>query len=193
MPRKDAAEKVFKKLLEIGVVAVTCRGVELDRLALILKNGVDVFPTNSPIWADFMDKAVKYGGKAQVVQVFDHQRLKRTFKEINAHADPSEIQKLKDTYRSWEISVDGNKFWCSMLPFEDGRRTTAYEIAYGWFIPDNPWNALIALAIFLETEQEREVALSLLNNWPDPTPVTPGSIDTAVCDRQEHHSETDRE
>jgi hypothetical protein len=70
---------------------------------------------------------------------------------------------------SSETSVDGNKIWFSMLSFEDGRRTTPYEIAYGSFIPDDPWDALIALAIFVETDQERDTALGLLENWHDPT------------------------
>jgi len=55
-----------------------------------------------------------------------------------------------------------------MLPLEDRRRTTAYEVAYGWYTPGNAWDALIALAIFVETDQQRDYALGLLKSWIDP-------------------------
>jgi hypothetical protein len=163
-------------LLAMGVIAVTCRGVGFDRLGVILENGCDVSPTHSPIFADDIEKAIEYGGGAQVVQVFDNERLQRTFTEVSADTDPSEIQKLKDTYQSWEISLDGKKIWFSMLPFEDGRRATPYEVAYGWFIPDNPLDALIAVAIFVGTDRERDTALRLLDNWLDPEPTSIGMI-----------------
>jgi len=167
--RKGAAKKVSDLLLKMGIVAVTCRGVPLDRLPVIISNGCDVLPTDSPIFADFMDKAIEYGGAAQVVQIFDIDQLKRTFTEVSAHIDSNKIQKLKETYKSWEKSGDREKIWFSMLQFEDQRRTTSHEVAYGWFIPGNPWDALIALAIFVETDQQRDYALGLLGSWIDPS------------------------
>ena len=97
--RKEAANQVFNKLLELGVVAVTCRGVVLDRPGAILENGCDVSPTDSPIFADFIDKAIEYGGPAQIVQVFDIEKLKRSFAEVSVQTDPNQIQELKKTYK----------------------------------------------------------------------------------------------
>jgi hypothetical protein len=158
---------VFNKLLELGVVTVTCRGVGLDRLGLILDNGCDVLPTDSAIFADFMDKAIEYGGPTQVLQIFDIERLKRSF--VSVHGDPNQIQELRKTYKSWETSLNGEKIWFSMLPFEDWRRATPNEAAYGWYIPGNAWDALIALGLFVETNQQRDHALRLLQAWIDPT------------------------
>jgi hypothetical protein len=153
----------------LKVVAVMCRCVSLDRLPFILANGCDVEPTNSPMFCDSIHKATEYGGSPQVVQVFGHEGLKRTFKRINVDFDPSEIERLKGIYRSWEASVNGNNIWFSMFSFEDRRRNSAYELAYGWYIPGDPWKALIALAIFVETDQHRNYALGLLDGWVDPS------------------------
>jgi hypothetical protein len=165
--RKEAAEQVFNKLLELGVVAVTCRGVGLDRLGVILDNGCDVSPTDSPIFADSIDKAIEYGGPSQVLQIFDIEKLNLSFTEVSVHADPNRIQELKNTYKSWETSLNREKIWFSMLPLEDRRLTKPNEAAFGWYIPGNAWDALIALAIFVETHQQRDHALGLLQGWID--------------------------
>ena len=167
--RKAAANEVFNRLLKMGLLANFSRGFDIDRLSYILANGCDVSPTNSPMFvADGMDKAVEYGGLNQVIQVFDLHAIKRTWTEISSEEEREKIEALKKKYTSWEVSADGSHIWYSMFPFDERRRTTPYEAAYGWYIPGNAWEALMALAIFVDTDAGTETTLSLLKSCKDP-------------------------
>jgi|SRR5689334_15979013 hypothetical protein len=147
--RKEAAKLAESWFFKNGIIPCQCRGVNLDRLPDILRNGCDVYPTNSPMFmaADF-GKAIEYGGDSQVIQIFDVKKTKRTWIEIDSNEDPAVIENLKETYTSWESSVNGNRIWFSMFPIDHPARTKAYEADYGWFIPGDAKEALIGLAIF---------------------------------------------
>ncbi|HZK96504.1 MAG TPA: hypothetical protein VFC67_20045 [Prolixibacteraceae bacterium] len=54
-----------------------------------------------------------------------------------------EIDKLIKIYTSFEYVEDGHKIWFSRLKENDTRRNTEYEIEYGYWIPENPLNALV--------------------------------------------------
>ena len=160
--RKKAARQVFRALIKDGIFATCCRGVRLDCLSCILMNGCDVSPTNSPIFADDMDKAIEYGGADQVIQIFDPKLLKRSWTEVRSDEDASRIESLKRYYKSWETSQDGSHIWFSMFAFESRYRTSAYEVDYGWFIPDDAQKALTAIAIFVETRASADRTIALI-------------------------------
>lgn len=152
--------KQFSNSLMLEVVKKTGtlglnRGVAAQSLELVLKNGVDVQPTDSPIFAsDHLSKALEYGCDAdQVVMVFDRQKLSRTWVELDAGSSAEDISALRAKFPTRLDSTDG-KIWLSKLNEHDGRLATLYEIQYGFFVPEDPWKALICLIYLSAAEIE---------------------------------------
>lgn len=143
------------------LILLKYRAVSIDRLEYTLKNGVDVKPTNSPIFCSELEKAMEYGGWPKVVMGFDYQKLDRTFREEPSDIDQSELNALKATFPTVEKIKDGKLIWLSRLNKDDGRRRN-YEISYGYWIPGSPWNCLkILLLISLNEAQIGEYSKHL--------------------------------
>ncbi len=129
------------------------RGVGIDRLAQVLSTGIDVVPSDAPIFADRLDKALEYGGVPKVVLALDPTKLDRTFREVSANTDPDAIAELKKTFPT-EIKSDcGTMLWLTKLSFEDRRATKSYERDYAWWIPGNSMEALRAVLLFTDSIQ----------------------------------------
>ena len=145
--------EVVKKTGTLGLN----RGVSAESLKLVLQNGIDVEPTESPIFAvQYIDKALEYGCNAdQIVMVFDPQKVSRTWVELDAGSSTEEINKLQAIFPTRLDSRDG-KIWLSKFNQDDGRLATSYEINYGFFVPGDPWNSLI----FLMYLSDREIEIS---------------------------------
>lgn len=118
------------------------RSVSFDRLSDVIQNGVDVFPTDSPIYVGDLDKALEYGDWPKVVMALDWNHLKPTYKRVPSDIAESELNELMGTYPTKFESDDGSNFWLTRLSREDRRATTDYESAYGRYIPDNPFQCL---------------------------------------------------
>jgi hypothetical protein len=124
------------------------RAVSLDSLDHVLRTGIDVVPTDAAIWAaDDPKKAMEYGGNDKAILVLDGTRMKRSFCELESNASPEAIMATELVFGSdFDITTDGAR-WYSRLPRADRRRCSAYEIAYGWYVPGNPSAALAAVII----------------------------------------------
>ena len=144
----------FSNILSKKIITSTYRAVSFERLENIIKYGVDVYPTDSVIYCDTLEKAMEYGGWPKVVMAFDMKRLQKTFKEVSANIDPNELEKLRSIYPTMEESKDGSKLWLSRLNFDDPRRGSGYEIAYAWWIQASPWDCLeFVLLVGLSEDQ----------------------------------------
>jgi len=124
-----------------------CRGVSADRLTYVLRHGIDVDPTDAPIWVSGIDKAVEYGGWPKLILVLDATRLDRTFRELATSGDATERALLRRTFPTECASEDGSHIWLSRLAPTDTRLATGYEIAYGRWIPGDAREALLAILV----------------------------------------------
>jgi hypothetical protein len=161
--RKAAANEVFDRLLKMGLFANFSRGVDIDPLSYILANGCDVSPTNSPMFvADGMDKALSMAERIKLYKsLISTQSRERGPKSALRKG----VRKLKTEEKVHFVgTVDG---WQSHLVFHVSFRRRA---------PDDPVRsslrggieALMALAIFVETDAGSEATLSLLKSCKDP-------------------------
>jgi hypothetical protein len=123
------------------------RSVSIDKLPAIMKNGIDVVPTDSPIYVGDLDKALEYGGWPKVVMALNWERLKHTYSCVDSNISEAELCELMKTYSTKLESVDGSNYWLSRLDKDDLRATTDYERAYGRWIPDNPFDCLTMVMV----------------------------------------------
>jgi hypothetical protein len=124
------------------------RGVELERLPTILKNGCDVEPVDAPLFVAHLKKAIEYGANGdQIVQFFRSQRLKRTWVEKPSSIGDDEKEELRKTYPTVLTSRDGKLLWFTRLAEDDPRSTKDYEKCYGAWIPGDPFDALTCIIV----------------------------------------------
>jgi hypothetical protein len=133
------------------------RGVALDRLLTVFTTGVDVEPTDAPIYCSDFDKAWEYGGSAvgvgpRVIFALDQNMLERTFRTLPLDAEPGEIAEVRETYPHHHDEHTAG-LWFSRID----RYRPSDEIPYGYWIPGNAKDAL--QAIFL-LGIEREAVVS---------------------------------
>jgi len=130
------------KHLMAALLTEACRGVSADRLSYVLRHGIDVDPTDAPIWVSSIDKAMEYGGWPKLILVLDVTRLDRTFREPVDAVDRASLRRMFPTEVA---SEDGSQFWLSRLAATDRRLASEYEVAYGRWIPGNARDALVAI------------------------------------------------
>ena len=146
----DETDLVFKIQALLGRDLWGCkfRGVELDRLPNVLESGIDVIPTNAPIFADFLDKALEYGGWPKLVLALDSRQMEKTFKEVPSSIPEAELAELCSTFPLVLPSSDGRSLWLTRLSEGDPRIGTAYEYGYAWWIRGDAFKALNAVLLF---------------------------------------------
>lgn len=126
----------------------SCRGVPWDRLPVILATGCDVEPSDSPIFASCLEKALEYGHEGdQVIQVFDHECLRPSFCDRAVTISDEERAETERNYPTVIPSEDSSSLWFTRLSPDDSRAATGYEREYGYWIPGNPIEALCALIL----------------------------------------------
>lgn len=140
----DLMSEIIKKFRTLEYF----RGVSAERLRNILRHGVDVFPTNSPIFADIgVDKALEYGSAGdQVIMMLDRAGLDPTWREIEAVETDTACALAKEFPTRLE-SADGTKIWFSKLSLDNTRLATDYERAYSFVVPGDPWETLMCLIV----------------------------------------------
>ena len=57
---------LFELTIDLGIAGCAFRAVGVDRLRSVLENGIDVVPTDAPIYVDDISKAWEYGGIPEV-------------------------------------------------------------------------------------------------------------------------------
>ena len=156
---------VIKLLVKIDRDLCGCsfRSVKLDRLHDVLRTGIDVTPTDSPIYAEFITKAIEYGGWPKVILALDSGQLDLTYREVSAFLPQVELAALTLHFPTVLKSIDGNKLWLSRLKEGDPRMESAYETHYARWIPGDPFKAL--KAIFLcARESDLPLLMATLTN-----------------------------
>ncbi|OLT00084.1 hypothetical protein BJF90_07225 [Pseudonocardia sp. CNS-004] len=122
------------------------RGVSLDRLPSILRFGIDVQPTDSPIYAGDFEKAWEYGDFPKVVMALDPSRTESTCHVIDDDLPQVEIDELKVVYPHVH-KVDGQT-WLSRISHTNPT-LRGYEAAYGRWIPGDPFETLRAIFVYV--------------------------------------------
>lgn len=95
------------------------RGVPIDRLLNVIQTGVDVEPTNAPIWCGDLDKALEYARSADgrfgpgLVFALRRKMLERTYKTLPLDASAAEIAAIGDLYPN-KLKLN-NELWFSRL------------------------------------------------------------------------------
>jgi hypothetical protein len=83
------------------------RCVGLDRLSTILRTGRDAEPPDGVFWAaDRIGKALEYGGREQVLMVYDPRLLKSAWVQIGAECSAAERHEIERLYPT-VVSDDG--------------------------------------------------------------------------------------
>lgn len=129
------------------LLACACRGVSLDRLDSVLQHGIDVWPTDHPIFVDSWDKALEYGGWPKFLLLLHPGQLHPTWHEVSTTLDPVELSHLRKPHPNQLVSTDGSKLWLTRFNLDVPQAGTAYEATYGNYIPGNPFDALAALLV----------------------------------------------
>lgn len=138
-------------LLQIAPDLLSChyRGTRIDRLAQVLRTGIDVEPPDSFFFvADSFNKALEYGGWPKVILFLDPSFLQNTYCEIPSSTPAEEVERLRIQYPTILPSVDGASLWLSRLPPGDRRIATPYESDYARWIDGNQLAALKGIIIF---------------------------------------------
>jgi hypothetical protein len=140
----------LRKTFDVLHRSVKFRGVELDRLPTVLAAGVDVEPTTAPIFVSDFEKAWEYGGLPKAVMAFDGKLLEPTYREvIVAETTDDEIVKLMADYPTRIEVASGERLHLSRFPETDPRAASRYEMEYARWIPGDPFEALVAVFLFL--------------------------------------------
>ena len=124
-----------------------CRGVALDRFEQVIATGIDVEPSDAPIWVSSLDKAMEYGGWPKLILLLDPHCLDRTFREVGGDCSEATRADIIRQFPTELPSVDGTSRWFSRLPATDRRITSGYEIAYARWIPGDARAALRAVLL----------------------------------------------
>jgi hypothetical protein len=148
--RPPITELTLRKSFNMLSKYVEFRGVEVGRLPTILATGVDVEPTTAPIFVSDLNKAWEYGDWPKVVMAYDGRCLEYTYREITiSETTTDEIARLMMDYPTKIESPDGDRVWLTRLPETDTRAATPYEAAFARWIPENPFDALLAVFVFI--------------------------------------------
>ena len=129
-------------------ISSSCRGVEADRLPVILATGCDVEPTDAPFFTGSLHKALEYGCTSdQVIQIFRPELLEPSWCEHPSSVTAEARLSIERDYPTVIPSVDGTHLWFTRFPFEDTRAATPYEREYGQWIRGDSCRAIAGLVI----------------------------------------------
>lgn len=143
---RDSATDLLLKM-DRELCGCSFRGVSMDRLRYVLGTGIDVSPTDAPIYVDHISKAIEYGGWPKVLLALDVRQLDQTYREVDASLPEVEIALLQQRFPTMLKSTDGSKLWLSRLEEGDTRIGSPYEWQYARWIPGDPIKALKAIVV----------------------------------------------
>lgn len=153
-------EAALAPKLKISLLSNCCRGVNADRLPVILATGCSMEPSNAPFFAGPLRKALEYGCTSdQVIQMFRPESLEPSWRECPAHLSAAERNEIEAHYPTMIPSVDATHLWFTRFQSEDTRAATDYERIYGYWIPGDSGKALAALILISENPSYLEVVM----------------------------------
>ncbi len=144
---------------------VAFRGVPIDCLRSVFFNGVDVDPTDDPIFCDDAEKAFEYARPKSGVDgpglmyALHGSYLKPSWRTLPADASPEQIAEVQITYPHRYENPLGDDLYFSRLAHQ---KNTAYEAAYGYWIPGNARDALLAIFLRGHTDEVIEALRAAL-------------------------------
>lgn len=121
------------------------RGVAPDHLLRVLTHGVDVEPTDAPIYCGDFGKAWEYGGTSggrgpRLIMALDQRQLLPSFHVLSSGASPEDIAAIRETY-PYHHSEHPNALYFS----RNNTYFPGYEVPYGFWIPGTAGDALMAI------------------------------------------------
>lgn len=143
--RKEVIDRVWDSITKNTGVGTLGRGTTADRLPEILAGGIDVRPTDAPIYAEIGgDKAAEYGcHEDQVIQFLDMDCVEYSYKIVRSDTPPAELEALKRTYPYVdEAAADADSLWLTRFVPDGNPSRAVYESAFGYFVPEDPRRAL---------------------------------------------------
>lgn len=144
---------------------VTFRGVPIERLRAVLENGVDVSPTDTTIFCADIEKAFEYGrpawgqAGAGLVYALRGSCLERSFRVLPADASPGEIAEVQRTYPHRYDDPHGQLRFTRLTD----QVNPAYEDAYGYWVPGNARDALLAVVLFGQNSEAVKAVSGVLD------------------------------
>lgn len=142
-------------------VIVKYRGVSLERMWQVLTTGVDVEPTDAPIFcSDDIHKAFEYGGAPSsgnprgCVFGLRSTALQRSYTSVRRDRSPDEIDRVREIYPYETESNDDEYIRLSRI--SGLGRNLSYEGAYGYWVPGDAMEAIVALFVFLPPDEIKD-------------------------------------
>lgn len=155
----DPLFSLFRALQPVdGRSWIAFRGVPIQRLDALLDNGVDVDPTDTVIFCAEEDKAFEYARSGWgedgpgLLYALHGGYLERSFCTLPADASPEEIAEVRKTYPHEYPDQHGGQYFSRLAD----QNNTAYEIAYGYWIPGAARDALLAVFVRGELDALKE-------------------------------------
>ena len=138
------------------------RGVKIERLQQILLTGVDVEPTDAALFASDIDKAWEYPSMSQprVVYALRKSQMKRSWTMLTPGATEEQIAETRREYPHQHENSEFLRF--SRIAEQD--RNLSYENAYGYWVPGNAKDALVAIFLFGYTADDFEQAMQTVQD-----------------------------
>jgi hypothetical protein len=127
---------------------IAFRSVPIDRLPRVLATGVDVDPPDGTIFCDDEEKAFEYGkssfgDQARIMYALHGGYLERSFRTLPADASEEAIADVRKTYPYQYDDPMGGLYFSRLAE----QANIAYESAYGYWVPSNAKNALLAVFV----------------------------------------------
>jgi hypothetical protein len=110
MPAHKAQAHCYAQLKDFQHRYLGCefRGVALDRIEYVLRNYIDVEPTDAVIFANDLSKALEYGKWPKLILVLRQSAMRRSFGIIEGTASPAEIEAAQREYPTVVPMTDGS-------------------------------------------------------------------------------------
>jgi len=142
--RKRLSEQIWDLVLRVTKKGTLARGTTADRLDDILQGGVDVRPTDAPLYAvQGGDKAAEYGcHEDQVIQFLDMDCLERSYQNVPATTPAAELEAIKKTFPYLDEAVGGDTLWLTRFMPDGNPARSVYESEYGYYVPGDARRAL---------------------------------------------------
>jgi len=99
-----------------------------------------------------VEKAMEYGNgfeddTCKLLLLYDKQFMQRTGVQIFSDTPLAKIDEYKKTYPTELCDNEGNLCWLSRLQPNDRHVGTPYEAEYAFWIPGDPFEALVAIFV----------------------------------------------
>lgn len=146
--------------LDATLLGCEFRGVTAAALDRVVTNGIDVLPTDSPIFVcGQFDKAWEYGGFPKLIMALRHQHLDWTWRMTSPETPDDELEAILRVFPSRIELGDGYVHHSRFAP-DSTAIGTPYETEYARWIPGDPWEALHSIFLFYPEETTGRLQVS---------------------------------